>query len=535
MRYLDLEIQNVGPLRIANDDTSQQGQTDTLYYIPGSTIRGLVINSLCKDERQFKKLKKDLFSDKVHFMNAYLMAGGRRLIPSLKGFYEDKAVCKGKKEIENVLVGDVGQGKKRAALGRYCYPEGEDILYGSIAMGEHLSINRGREGKRTVFRSQYIQKGQSFAGYITFDDSIEEETVTAVREVFSDYFYIGNSRYSGYGRCRCVREEIKNGIPYRELRSKRDRSRFYMVLLSNMSMRNNYGELAGLDLDVLAKRLFCSSLRLNRCASSVVEVHGYNRAWNGTIPSSVMYEAGSVFCIETKDGSVINKDHFAELEEQGIGIRRNEGFGQVLFLDTYDRLRYKIPIETKKNMDRTVSLPDSQETKGKKDTAENRDGLKDAFCRHKKDVETDMKIAARGIMMHRMERAVERYVTDHPLRLPGISSSKLGIVLSVCMELKYSPKEAQEKLMEFVSHSQKKDDKHKRHDGKQRQDALYEYVVSMLKGDLLERLGLHWKDKKIFGVSVSEILCEEELISCKLQLMIRQIRYANREVRADAD
>ena len=44
MRYLDLEIQNVGPLRIANDDTSQQGQTDTLYYIPGSTIRGLVIH-----------------------------------------------------------------------------------------------------------------------------------------------------------------------------------------------------------------------------------------------------------------------------------------------------------------------------------------------------------------------------------------------------------------------------------------------------------------------------------------------------------
>ena len=195
MRYLDLEIQNVGPLRIANDDTSQQGQTDTLYYIPGSTIRGLVIHSLRKDEKKFEKMKKDLFSDKVHFMNAYLMSDGKRMIPSLKGFYEDKAACRGKKEIENVLVRDIGQGKKRASLGRYCYPEGENILYGSAAMGENLNINRGREGKRTVFRSQYMQKGQNFAGYITFDDSIADEVVMAVRQVFSDSFYI---RHSGW-------------------------------------------------------------------------------------------------------------------------------------------------------------------------------------------------------------------------------------------------------------------------------------------------------------------------------------------------
>lgn len=321
-----------------------------------------------------------------------------------------------------------------------------------------------------------------------------------------------------------------------------------MVLLSNMSMRNAYGELAGLDLDILAKRLSVSSLRLNRCASSVVEVHGYNRSWDGAIPSSVMYEAGSVFCIETEDGSEVGAEHFAELEEQGIGIRRNEGFGQVLFLDTYDQLRYKIPIDRKESADCAISLSDRQRsadhavclsdrqgTDVGKDGMEYIGGLQDTFYGHKAEVEMDMRIAARGLMMHRLERAMEKYLADHPLRLSGISNTKLGIVLSICMELKYSPREAQEKLIEFVTHSQKKDDRYKYHDGKQKQDALYEYVLAVLEGDLLEEINLHQKDKKILGIPVSEILDEEELISYKLKLMIRQIRYANREVKAYAD
>lgn len=50
MKYLKLSITNKSPIRIVNDDTSQHGQIDTLHHIPGSTIRGLVANSLCQDK-----------------------------------------------------------------------------------------------------------------------------------------------------------------------------------------------------------------------------------------------------------------------------------------------------------------------------------------------------------------------------------------------------------------------------------------------------------------------------------------------------
>ena len=72
-RYIRFVIENVAPVRIANDETSQHGQTDTLKYIPGSTLRGLVVNSLLSQGEKFEKYKKQIFSSKVQFMNAYLM------------------------------------------------------------------------------------------------------------------------------------------------------------------------------------------------------------------------------------------------------------------------------------------------------------------------------------------------------------------------------------------------------------------------------------------------------------------------------
>lgn len=57
-RFIRFVIENCGPVRIANDETSQHGQTDTLKYIPGSTLRGLVVNSLLSHrERSLKNIK----------------------------------------------------------------------------------------------------------------------------------------------------------------------------------------------------------------------------------------------------------------------------------------------------------------------------------------------------------------------------------------------------------------------------------------------------------------------------------------------
>ncbi len=512
MRYLELVFQNMEPLRIGDDDTSQHGQTNTLSYIPGSTIRGVVIHAL-SEKKEFSQIKKALFSDRIHFMNACLQREDKKMIPSFKGFYEDKTVCEGKKPIENVLTGDVTPGTKRASLGRYCYPEGDCIFYGDVELGEDMNINLGREGKKNVYRSQYIRKNQRFTSFITFHDMVDEKIVNEIQKVFSGVVYMGNSRHSGYGACSVIKASMKEGMPYEEFRRKADRNRFYMVLLSNMCMRNAYGELTGLDLEILAEKLGCGPLRQVRCATSVVEVFGYNRSWKGSVPSAAMYEAGSVFCMETVNHETILADRFRRLEEQGLGIRRNEGFGQILFYDDYEKLLFKQPME------RNVSL-------------EGKDRRLPDACQMEKG---DLKIAAKGLLEHRLERAMEQYLVENPSMLQGISNSKLGVIQSLCLELRYVPEEAEKRLRDYIRHSEDKDQRSSRHNGKERPDVLHRYVKCMLDNDLMERLHIDVKHGKILGLDVTEVLTKDEQLRYKLQLMIDQIRYANREVKKYAD
>ena len=84
--YWKIHLKNMDPLRIADDKSSQHGQTDTLRYIPGSALRGYVMSELAK-QAEFETWKPAFFNGQIRFMNAYLTVNGKELIPSLKGFF----------------------------------------------------------------------------------------------------------------------------------------------------------------------------------------------------------------------------------------------------------------------------------------------------------------------------------------------------------------------------------------------------------------------------------------------------------------
>lgn len=162
--YIKYQIKNIEPLRIADDSTSQNGQTTTLRYIPGTTIRGWIINQLAK-RADFENLKKDLFSNNVRYLNAYINKDGKSLFPSPKGFYEDKTVTEGKKKIENVVLrGDFTEGYKRASLGRFSYMDEECIHYYSVDTNSDMKIkiNLNEGEKQNVFRNEYISPDYCF-------------------------------------------------------------------------------------------------------------------------------------------------------------------------------------------------------------------------------------------------------------------------------------------------------------------------------------------------------------------------------------
>lgn len=100
--YWKIRLKNMDPLRIADDKSSQHGQTDTLRYIPGSALRGYVMSELAK-QAEFETWKPAFFNGQIRFMNAYLTVNGKELIPSLKGFFEDKTPCIDKKRFRTLL------------------------------------------------------------------------------------------------------------------------------------------------------------------------------------------------------------------------------------------------------------------------------------------------------------------------------------------------------------------------------------------------------------------------------------------------
>lgn len=522
MKTLCVELKNLEPIRVANDDTSQHGQTDTLRYIPGSAVRGLVMHALNQDPEYFEKNKKLLFSDHIQFMNALPTNAGTSMIPSLKGFYEDKTPCgEDGKAIANVLLEDSPEGYKRAGLGQYCYVEQREqekvIRYTSVELGEDMNINRGRIEKKNVYRSQYIQKGQTFRGYIVFDDAFDDEVgaklIQDIQNVFSGTVLLGSDRTTGYGTCRCQKSELTDSMPYTEYRNAAESSEFYMVLLSHMTMRDRFGEPTGLDLDILAEKLGVSELKIERCATSIIRVYGYNRTWKGAIPAVTMYEAGSVFRLRTKEGEKVKAESFRKVEAEGLGIRKNEGFGQVAFYDGYAEIGIKQPISAAVVRTEAGVLEGIGERKAKE----------------------DLKIAAASLLRSRIEDKMLRYVVNHPLKLNGISNSRLGVIRSMCTELQYAPDRATEDLTYYIGHSRKKDDRKKIHDKKQKGDELYSYIEKILNSELTKLLGLQEPEDKeeysVLGIPQRELVSEQDMIRYKMKLMIRQIQYGNREVK----
>lgn len=496
--YLRYVLRNMEPVRIADDSTSQNGQTNSLRYIPGTTIRGLVINALAGED-DFEQIKKLLFSDEVRYLNGYLMENGRELLPSPKGFYEDKSVTDGVKAIQNVVVnGDFTEGYKRAQVGRYCYIENGCIRYYSVPTGSDMKIkiNLREKEKQNVFRSEYMAPEQEFCGYIAVSDPA---LAARIQGVLQGTIILGNGRSAGLGKCRVESCEYVEAMPYKEYLPEKDlQGSCYLMLVSNTTMRNAQGEYCGLDLESLGRKMGVENLAIQYCATSTVEVKGHNRIWGIKTPSVTMYEQGSVFHL-TYSGT-LETSRILKLCDEGIGVRRNEGFGRVVILDRYEDVRNKQPGE-----------------RGKR-TAESGGSLS------REDQEV-LLTAARAYYGKQLHRAMIRYITQNPLPKGGTSNSRLGIIESFASSFRYEPEEGIRSIREYFDHADQKEEDYKIQKEKASIKRLKKLVMEMLDTPLETFLGMSGAKETVMGISKKELLPEQEEKRLKLELLSGMIRY----------
>lgn len=500
-RYLKYVLKNIEPIRIADDSTSQNGQTNCLRYIPGTSVRGVIINAL-SGEKDFEQIKKTLFSNDVRYLNAYLMADERELLPSPKGFYEDKRVAAGKKEIQNVVSdGTFTEGYKRASLGRYCYFEEDCIRFFSVPTGSDMKIkiNVGAGEKKNVFRNEYVCEGNRFCGYIAVND---EDLAKRFSNILKGTVMIGNGRSAGLGKCRVLSCEYIEALPYGEYVPDEDlRDSCYMFLLSNTVMRGEEGEYCGLDMNVLKSQMGVESLSIEACSTSTVEVKGHNRVWGVKTPSVVMYEQGSVFRLGFS--GTLTKERIRRICDEGIGVRKNEGFGRVLFLKHYDSIRFKLTGETKRDM------PDSSE-----EEREDREVLR---------------IAAKALYRKQLHDAAMRFILQNPLPRSQTSSSQLGILESFASSYRYEPDQAYRSINAYFEHAAEKSERQNVHKKRNSITGVEKLMRNIMDKPLTELLQPEDRADSIMGIHKSQLLSETEEKQFRLNLMTEMIRYENKK------
>ncbi|MDO5132253.1 MAG: hypothetical protein Q4D81_04610 [Eubacteriales bacterium] len=581
-------IQNLEPVRIADNSSSQMGQTSSLRYIPGAAVRGAAVSALLQIQgaERFEEVRQTLLSSAVRFSNAIpciphaalyaepqdaaagsfadgssvghagisanantssdtsedSAAGAGRdpedyieLIPTPLGFYESKS---GDRFVNVLRTGEVDDGMKRAGIGEFCILDGTGVTGFHVVPGSDMknNLNTGEGDDQKIFRSEYIERGHLFAGYVFTQ---EEEMAGLIEKVFAGIpereLRIGSGRNQASGRCRILAMGRTQDYPGSEYGKKGEiTSPAYMELLSDTVMRGENGEYCGLNLRALEECFGVTGLTVERCASSVRTVQGYNSTWRVRTPSAVMYRKGSVFRL-TFQGT-IRRQKAEEAMQKGIGIRRSEGFGQILFLEDYEN------ISEKKNGGE--ALYKRYRLLGR----ESLDAQEEDLARVKgeipivrpKDLPAEelhcLQLIASSAYMQKLERAVPACIQAQEKAgalTGGISSSVLGNLEAIMTAWRYDYRAAKNNLYEYFRHAGEKEKKQRIHKEAREIGKVEKTCRKILELDVygLERFltGTESVKETFMDLSKEELLSEAQLGTLRLDLLIGMIRYHNKQ------
>ena len=327
------------PVIVTDLNRSSGNSFETLGFIPGSAIRGVVMGNLsAQNPEWFESHKKELLS--VRFLDAVPALEQGAVLPSIKGFYAEK----GSDTLEyNIVTGkDVVPGHKRAKLGSFCVLKDDCIRYWNARTSGTMRINRKLEDEKSSgqsdtkgpktkpFQVRYLEAGQDFEGYILLEDP---ELSGAITEALGTTVWLGADRYAGFGKCSVtlMAADCPSWLgEYGYQKQEEITTDLYLLAVSPLTMLNERGDPCGLDEGQLARKLGVASVELLHCSTSITQNGSYNRVWQCRAPSLRMYDRGSLFHLKCSQPPALER--VRQIQNEGLGVRRPEGFGQVLFL-----------------------------------------------------------------------------------------------------------------------------------------------------------------------------------------------------------
>ncbi|MDD6627526.1 MAG: RAMP superfamily CRISPR-associated protein [Lachnospiraceae bacterium] len=340
MEYIRYRLRSLEPLKIGSSNISVS-TSFSKEYIAGSAIRGAVINQMIRNGLDLadENVKKDILMH-AGFSNANIVAENKRSIAAPLGFLAEKKVLssyQGDKIAIRSIYDDNLIGKKPVKKEPFVIVDDETLKGVSVSkeFNLHIAVN-GTDDHKAMFRYEALSDNQEFEGYIFLDavsnTDIKDEIKNALE---SDIIYIGGSKGSGYGRCLVSDVEVITGdnpevidsISYQK------GDEFYIYFLSDTVLQNAFGESVNYLDEETFKNLLRTDIKVSYQDGAVenIIVSGYNNTYGGTLPQYMGIKAGSVqrYMIEDNVSDDFS-DRIHALEEKGLGIRCEEGYGRIL-------------------------------------------------------------------------------------------------------------------------------------------------------------------------------------------------------------
>lgn len=329
----------VEPIKVGGGGS--QNNTESLSYIPGSMMRGTLISSLNK---AIGGSQLDSVLCGARFSDATLVADGRPLFTCPPIYYATKherreAQRTGKNLTANIRIPVSNENMGYPEIGEQSIGKGQ---YASTANGlslcnvrkianVHIAVEReDADDEQRMYRYEAIAPGQIYEGVIRCATS---DIANLIVQALSDKtIYVGGSRGTGYGRCEvlCISRTNQIGEAQRlGLRRKTDSNILTIYALSNLLLLGKDGQETGeIDPTFLASALGISDVRLLRSNVTIHYATGYNHKWRAGQVQRSAVAAGSIYYY-TYTGTM-QEDKAAALEERGIGLRREDGYGNIL-------------------------------------------------------------------------------------------------------------------------------------------------------------------------------------------------------------
>ncbi|UUO15805.1 RAMP superfamily CRISPR-associated protein [Dolichospermum heterosporum] len=355
--------------------TSLQGDpnSDVSHpYIPGSMIRGFLIglylqknrikaNDDILDIQQLPNVKR-LFFDATTtcYLNAYPFIDNKRTLPTPRSWYKDKGVKFSEDHEETVydfskipsdeqkeLTNDEEENLSPKLLEEnFCLVDDDEVLLYNVKRRINIHNKRDRkrgrgiEGSGAIFSYDAIDAGQTFQGVVlckTQEDQAVIELLLQQKDV-----WLGGSQSAGYGHAKI--ELLNNDHEWYEVESASKKrieknENLTITLLSDTIIYDEYGQIVSNPetLRQILSELLKEELKFqnNGIYASGIIVGGFNRKWGLPLPQTPALVAGSVFVFEKIDISSEKFQEFLDnankIEEKGIGERRVDGFGRLVF------------------------------------------------------------------------------------------------------------------------------------------------------------------------------------------------------------